>query len=138
MDPISQLSLAANILAVIDLGHKLFTAAAEIHRSATGTTARNTDLQVTAGKLQEATTKLAADNTKGHEALQHISSKCLQVSQKLLDISKSLHATRPGSLYDTAKVMLRAWRRSDEIADLRVTLGECRQQILLEMSILLR
>lgn len=142
MDPISQRSLAANILAVVDFGYKFISSAAEVYTSASGTTAQNDHILATVGKLEEASRCLSVSVTQPQSQddapLADISTKCLALSKKLLGIARSLQVKKQGSLRESLRVAFRAWRKKDEISDLKTTVNEYREQILLEISLLLR
>lgn len=140
MDPLSAFGFAANVMQFVELGCKLASAVVDIYHSADGTTAENTDVLVTMGRLEEASAELGAATKQvaGHQGLHSLCTQCRNLAQDLLQICGSLKAKKRGSTRESIRIAVRAWRKQDEIASIRKRLGEYRQQILLEISILMK
>jgi hypothetical protein len=139
MDPLTAFGLAANILQYIDFGYKLVKSAAEIHGSATGTKADNSDMIVTVGRLEEVSGKLKtpASPDPKYQALCILSQHCQNLSKELLNLSKSFTA-KPGSIRGSMKASINMWRKKDVVESIRSRLNEYRGQMLLEITVLLK
>jgi hypothetical protein len=92
------------------------------------------------GRLEEASAELGAATKQvaGHEGLHSLSTQCRSLAQDLLQICGSLKAKKLGSTRQSIRIAVKAWRKQDEILSIRKRLGEYRQQILLEINILMR
>lgn len=140
MDPLTAFGLAANILQFIDFGYLLISSAVEANSSVTGTTADNSDLLVTIGRLEEVSGQLktSAPPSSEHEALHRLSHSCQTLSEELLRILRSLRVDKRGSARQSLSVAWRTWRKQGKITSIRSRLDEYRSQILLEINLLLK
>jgi hypothetical protein len=139
MDPLTALGLAANILQFIDFSWTLVNSAKEVYGSKTGATRENSDLTNTISRLDDVTTELGtpASLDPQQQSLCMLSAQCQILSKELRDILVSLTA-RPDSKVGSARVAWKSWRKKDKITSLRGRLNEYRNQILLELAILLK
>ncbi|KAH6977383.1 hypothetical protein BKA56DRAFT_588189 [Ilyonectria sp. MPI-CAGE-AT-0026] len=140
MDPLSALGFAANILQFVDIGYKLVSSVIEVHNSVTGTTSDNFNVLDTVGNLENVSGRLRASTKQipDKEALYSLSVNCQALAEELLKICQSLKVKKPGSTRESISVAWKAWRKQDDMLSIRRRLDEYRQQILLEVNLLLK
>lgn len=140
MDPLSALGFAANILQFVDIGYKLVSSVIEVHNSVTGTTSENFNVLDTVGNLENVSGRLRASTKQipDKEALYSLSVNCQALAEELLKICQSLKVMKPGSTRESISVAWKAWRKQGDMLSIRRRLDEYRQQILLEINLLLK
>ncbi|KAL1966174.1 hypothetical protein VTN77DRAFT_4726 [Rasamsonia byssochlamydoides] len=120
MDPFTAIGLAGNIIAFIDFGFEVVSAAQEIYASKTGTTPENEHLDFLAGKVyslvislqnKKSTSQMTADERN----LNDLAVECTRLSRDLLDMLKDLKARKAGSIKESLRALWRSiWMKKEK------------------------
>ena len=138
MDPISAISLASNIIQLVDFGLKLSKTCCEIYQ--TGLSAANTDLRNDALSLQslgaavEASVQRSANPGRLGKRLQESAKRCAVAAGDLQAAISKLETTAGGKRSAVGRVVKTLWRK-DEIGRLQGLLKQ--EQALLDGSLLI-
>ena len=107
MDPFTCISLAGSIVAFVDFGLKIVSAAREMHSSASGATPENKDLESLTRKLKDLSVglncnKLSSQMTGDEISLNELAGEWVQLSQDLLWICSNNSSVQRRALYGRA------------------------------------
>ncbi|KAH7311150.1 hypothetical protein BKA65DRAFT_164399 [Rhexocercosporidium sp. MPI-PUGE-AT-0058] len=138
MDPLTTISLVANIVAFIDFGYKIVSVAREVHQSSTGTTSDNEDLEFLSTKLQGLAVDLKPGKpgsamTADELRLAELVDECQEVSTKLLGLLNSLKVKNPKLKRQVIATVFRNMRKTSEKEKLEGRLDRCQQQLHLQL-----
>ncbi|KAI0107083.1 hypothetical protein GGR51DRAFT_571307 [Nemania sp. FL0031] len=135
MDPISALSLAANIYAFVDAGFKVVYQFNDFRRNALNESRDNTERRIIAENLRDISSQLA---TEGPPFLVELGKNCSRLSQELLELLDKLTVKNPNSARERVGVIFRGWLRSPDIASLENRLETYRTQLIVSFLPILR
>lgn len=101
LDPLSSLSLASNIISVVDFASKIVKGSIEIHGSTDGATVRNKEVEAIALSLQTITQNLpksissssALRKTEDETALENLADKSKLLADELLGVLHDLKSS---------------------------------------------
>ncbi|KAK0735310.1 hypothetical protein B0T21DRAFT_411949 [Apiosordaria backusii] len=138
MDPLTSISLVANIAAFIDFGFKIVAAAREVKGSTTGTTATNVNAETLAISFQAIAanvkqTHLTGDSTPDEIRLIKLVDECQRLSEELLRLLGSLKVKKLGSRRHVLGIALRNFIKKSQRDELEARLDRCRNQLQLEI-----
>lgn len=138
MEPISALSVAANVAQFIELAFKAVHAAYEIAGSSNGMLAKHAETELIAQsttRLQENTVVLS-DASLDYDKLSRLDKSllplrksCLEVGNELLGLLNRLKASKPGRKWKSMKVALLALVKEGKMKELEGRLMNLQQQI---------
>jgi hypothetical protein len=84
MDPLTAISLASSIIAIVDFSFKIFNGAQEIYESGKGSTAENQSLERIIHEMQQLNSNLILPNTSSLQGNQRsIFSSCRRVPEHI-------------------------------------------------------
>lgn len=141
MDPILAVSLAANILAFIDLANKVVTGTYEVYQSTSGATEENAHVDTVVEDLREITANLTTavpGKSKNEIVLKDLASNCEIVSGKLQALLSTLKVSGNHTTWKSLVIKLRSLRKETDIARMEKQLSDYRAQILTRLTIMLR
>ncbi|KAK4198922.1 hypothetical protein QBC40DRAFT_88698 [Triangularia verruculosa] len=139
MDPLTSLSLVANIAAFVDFGFKIVAAARQVKSSATGTTTTNANAEVLTINLRAIAAKIkdsrfTGDSASNDPRLSSLVAECERLSEELLRLLSSLKAKKPGSRRHVLSIAFRNMMKRSERDELEARLDRCRNQLQLEIA----
>ncbi|KAK3690462.1 hypothetical protein B0T22DRAFT_193218 [Podospora appendiculata] len=143
MDPLSALSLACNILAVIDFSQKLVSGTYEIYSSSTGASNENEHLGRVTEDLKALVPQLkvpignASSATPDEIALAALAEKCADVSDELLALLGKLQA-KPNSKSASLRAGFRMMRKKGDLESLAKRIESYRGHILIRITSMMR
>jgi hypothetical protein len=146
-DAIAALSLASNVLQVIDFGSKFVSIAWKIYRSgksAVDSVDELADLQKINSNLYGLLDKLQApssgldDVSSDHHGIIHLATECSRLVQKLLGFFRSLGLGENGRKRDAIKAAFKIMWKEDDILAVQDAINEFRQQLTLNLLVSLR
>lgn len=117
MDPLTIVGLAASIVQLVDIGHKLVTGAKEVYDSTNGLLTSLEDMKLIADDIQNAATEI-----KGSPSFSKNERDVVNVAQRSLDLANELQQKlkrleiRPdrSRKVEAARVVLQSmWQRKD-------------------------
>lgn len=145
-EAVAALSLAANVLQMLDYGRQFVTAAYKISESGQegieGFTSLQTlckDLDVALRDLQTPTS--STSNTSlpnGNREIADLANDCAKLTQRLLDTLRQVGLPGSGRKRDAVKAAFRLLWNQDEIKALDAQLGEFRSQLTLRLLMSVR
>lgn len=135
MDPISALSLAANIYAFVDAGFKAVNQFNDFRHNALSETRDNTQCRIITTELMTAVHKLAAD---GPDSLKSIGESCSKLCIELIHLLDKLTVKDPDSVRGRLWIILKCYFRSSEVASMEDRLDTYRQQLMVTILGVLR
>ena len=144
-EAVAALSLAANILQVLDFGKQFTFAAWAIYRSGSGTINFLSDLQSTSSnlrpvlqELEESSRAPASSSTTSDNGILVLASKCSGVLNQMLESLASIGGLEKGRKRDAAKAAFKlVWKKGD-IEDLQKRLDQFRDELTLHLVVSLR
>ncbi|KAF6787568.1 hypothetical protein CSOJ01_15221 [Colletotrichum sojae] len=131
MEAIEAIGLASGIISFIDFSWSLITGAKKLHASGRGTTKENARISNIIKDLKNFTLELEPAQSGGskHErAIAALANECRELAEELIEILKKLKAKKD-SRWESLQVMWASMRQSDNIAEIKSRLGECRAEI---------
>ncbi|KAH7091669.1 hypothetical protein FB567DRAFT_279507 [Paraphoma chrysanthemicola] len=137
MEPIAALSLAANILQIIDFAASLVSTSQQIYEAGSSVKVREVELSVRDFNDLNKTLKswvrpdvhALGPLTKDQQDLEILALESEKVAQELLDALSGLRLYGPPSKFDSvARALKTAWNKR-KIDDIKHRLGELRQEI---------
>ncbi|KAK0666881.1 hypothetical protein QBC41DRAFT_145881 [Cercophora samala] len=139
MDPLTSISLVANIAAFVDFGFKIVSAAREVGSSTNGTTVTNVNAEVLTINFRTAIAKikdsrLIGDSESDGGRLIALVAECERLSDELLRLLDSLKAKKPGSRRHVFAIAFRNMMKRGEREALEARLDRCRNQLQLEIA----
>ncbi|KAK3319591.1 hypothetical protein B0T19DRAFT_269269 [Cercophora scortea] len=143
MDPFSALSLACNILAVIDFSQKLVSSTYQIYSSSTGVSDENEHLGRVTEDLRALVPQLkvpignAGSVTPEEAGLAALAEKCAEVSDELLALLEKLQA-KPNSKSGSLRAGFRMMRKKGDLESLAKRIESYRGQILVRITSMMR
>ncbi|KAF4456856.1 hypothetical protein F53441_1067 [Fusarium austroafricanum] len=141
MDPLTAISLVANIITFVDFGFKVVNDAGEIKESASGTTAENEHLNFLTTQIQGHTQALqmyvpVSTSNSDEQRLDELIRECQSLSGDLLKLLQTLQVNNSSkkSKRESISAAFRNFRKKDEKNDLLARLGRCQEQLHLQIS----
>lgn len=137
MDPFSAISLVASIIAFVDFGTELISAAREI--SITGMTKTNAQIEFLSTNMEALlidleTRKPASAMSVDELRLSKLAEECQGISQDLRKLLDKIRARDPKSKRQRfASIVKDVWMKNEK-QDLEDRLDKCRQQLHLQLS----
>ncbi|KAI1126841.1 hypothetical protein F5Y10DRAFT_203305 [Nemania abortiva] len=135
MDPVSALSLAANIYAFVEAGFKAVSLFNDIRRNGLRETRDNTERRAITEDLETISNELA---TQSSPFLKDVGENCSKLSKELLELLDKLIIKKPGSVRERVAVVYRSYRRSSDISSLESRLDTYRRQLMVNLLHTLR
>jgi hypothetical protein len=139
MDPFTAIGLAGNIIAFINFGFEVVSAARDIYGSNSGATSENKDLEFLTGKVNNLALSLQPKKSKSQMTddecnLNNLAVECTRLSHDLLDLLKGLKARKTGSTKESLRAVWRnAWKKKEK-TELEKKLESCRQLLHLQLT----
>lgn len=142
MDGLSALSLAANIIQVVDVSAKIIHGAQELYKSASGTSEENRSLESVIREMQQLTVKFeappAGQPDDDDKALRRLAAECKLLSDNLLDCLSDIVPKDPKSRRQvTLSALKNMWSVRDK-RELERRLDSCRSQLGLQLAYVIR
>lgn len=141
MDPISALSLAANVVQFVDCGFKFISTIIKIYQSATGSLVEHHELDAVVKNLRLQSTLIANQPMSGlsnNPAMASILESCVAVSSELQDeLSSITRSFKPGSTKSVTNSIIAAVRsmmKSNKIKELEVRFVRLREQLAFHLT----
>lgn len=139
MDPLTSISLVANVAAFVDFGFKIVSAAREVQSSTSGTTATNVNAEVLTINFRTVVANIKGSRLAGNSQLDEarlaaLVDECERLSDELLGLLDSLRARKPGSKRHVFVIALRNMMKRGEKEALEARLDRCRNQLQLEIA----
>jgi hypothetical protein len=143
MDPFAAIGLAGNIIAFLDFGFKLLSKSKDIYASASGALARHEDLALMTDNFRSMAKTIqisipSSSVTSEELALHRLAGECEVASTDLIKLLDELKAKNPRSKRESLSAAFREWRRRDKVKEVESKLDQCRQQLNLQITSLLR
>lgn len=143
MEALEAVGLAGNILTFIDFAYKLVTIGHSIHGSSSGATKSNEELAALSLHLDQAVTGLRSGKAANllsdeEKALNEVCAQCLELSGDLQGLLQDLRARNPRSKRDSLRAAFRDWKNKDKKSELEKRLDQCRGQVNLQVTSLMR
>ncbi|KAK4645806.1 hypothetical protein QC761_204800 [Podospora bellae-mahoneyi] len=139
MDPLTSISLVANVAAFVDFGFKIVSAAREVQSSTSGTTATNVNAEVLTINFRTVVANIKGSRLAGNSQLDEarlaaLVDECERLSDELLGLLDSLRARKPGSKRHVFVIAWRNMMKRGEKEVLEARLDRCRNQLQLEIA----
>lgn len=136
MDPLTAIGLASNIVSFIDFGAKVLSTAREIYNSTSGDTSSNRNYESVAHQLEKfAVDLLTADTFSGKEkALCALAQECRDLAIQIQDLLQKSRPKDPKSKRQVAWSTLKSLKYKEERLELQERLGNCRDQLALQLN----
>lgn len=137
-DPLSALSLACNVLQIIEYGAKILTKTAEYHSAADGAPSEQTTLRGVVQSLKGLNTELAAciplpsstSPVSGPKArLIAANNECLRLSNEFLELLDQLTVTKKHSVLESFRMSVKSMRYEEKVAAIKAAIGEARNNL---------
>lgn len=148
MDPLTALSLASNVIQVVDFSITLVSKGYEIYKSADGSLAENVDTEAVTNSLNMLTAKLRrplkhGPNTTGimsddDQSLMSLCEKCTNIADDLLAKFDRVKVTGKYRKWKSARQALKSVTSKSDLEQLTSTLQTYRSEITLHITISLR
>jgi hypothetical protein len=142
MEPLSALSLAVNIIQVIDFSAKVINTAVGIHHSTSGTTDKDQNLENVVREIQSLSNRLvppsAAPESEDEKALYRLAGECRSLSDQILELLRKIQPEDPKSKRQASISALRNIWSAKEKSELEGRLESCRNQLHLQLSFITR
>lgn len=145
MDPLTAIGLVANIIAFVDAGRNVVSAAKSIRDSASGATSANASLTSMTEQLSNSMSDLKLDaagvgKSDQEESLADLAVKTQEIGRELLDVLQSLRAKNPSSKRSVFKAAFKdvVGHKKVEVKELESRLTWCKQQVVIELAKLTR
>ncbi|KAL3482365.1 hypothetical protein BJX99DRAFT_252620 [Aspergillus californicus] len=131
MDPITAFSIAAGVIAFVDLTMTITKIAWEIHTSPTGGTAVNQDAYEMAERFQTAASDLQKLQLQKNVNTDWIGliTKCKEASKGLRDVLDKLKVKKTDSKIKKGWVVFRTVCKEEEVKEWKKRIGECRDEL---------
>ncbi|KAI4921490.1 hypothetical protein J4E85_008835 [Alternaria conjuncta] len=146
MEAIAGLSLAANILQVIDFTSKVLSTGNQIRQS--GSTVQNLDLERVVEDftaLNERITSCARPNpassgplAQDSQALEDLAAECTKIAQELIATLESLQCSKDAARYKTILSALKASWKAKKIEDIKSRLQMMRDELQFRILVSIR
>lgn len=139
MDPVSALSLAANVVQFVDFTWKLLSATRSIYHSPSGSTAEHEDLYHLSSDLIAIDNDLTALAAPGAipESLRLLSGRCKEIAAELLGILENLQTSNPHRKWKSFVQALRSVYKKGDIENLARRLERLQTETQMRISIIL-
>ena len=128
VDPFTALGVAGNIINLVDFAWKLFSGAYAIYRSESGTSDKNSVLEVLARDVSLLSGAVIAEEAHSQD-LQILATESKRVAKQILGALETLKVNGPNSRWASLKVALKEIWNHREIDDLETTLSRLQAQI---------
>lgn len=140
MDPLTTISLVANIVAFVDWGTKVVRGTREIYGSATGTLPGNQAQETLVRETHGFITRLRIPNGTAEEekSLVLLADECCCLAHAILDKLQSIKPSKPHSKLSAFWSALKSDGEQDELSVLEARLDQCRNQLSLQMNVMTR
>lgn len=142
MDPVSALGLAAAIVQLLDFAGKVTNGARQIYISGADAPAVDADVGTCALELDALCNRLKTSHlvpqTPDDKALCRLASRCSAISKELSDFLKSIKAKNPDKRWQCFLSSVKSQLRKSQRDDLLTRLSECRAQLTIQLSRLIR
>jgi hypothetical protein len=142
------IGLAGNIVQFLDLGTILLLKGQELYKSADGALKENLEIEKLASEVKSLSQKLTSethcrflsDSTTEHTvAIRKLANTSHGLAEELLDILRSLKIDKKKiKRWDSFKKSFRSVMKKDKIRDLERRLGNIREEICLQLVVLLK
>ncbi|KAK4170002.1 hypothetical protein QBC43DRAFT_40063 [Cladorrhinum sp. PSN259] len=152
MDALAALGLAAAVVQFTDFGVRLLTDSVHVYRSATGQTSQHVELGAICDDLSQLAKRIELQSstyngvkrklTEAEEDLLRLAQKCQNITSELSNSLSRLRASRGSTgkinlVKESVAVALRTYQSKEQIASLRGSLHDIRQQMMMaSLSIL--
>jgi hypothetical protein len=142
MDPLTAISLASSVVQFVDYSTKVIHGAVEIYGSVSGTTEQNQRLETITGELQALSLKLVlpdgVQQSDDERALSRLAAECDIVSKQILDLLKKIKPKDLESKRQSVWAAIKSKWSDREKQELEERLNNCRSQLGLQLTFLLR
>ncbi|KAI2627376.1 hypothetical protein GGS26DRAFT_599295 [Hypomontagnella submonticulosa] len=138
MAELAAIGLAASILQFIDIGYSIVSSATEAYGSVSGMSTETSNLLITIRSLKQVSAQLQSTSLTmpEHASLRELSAQCQDLSEELIHILRSLRVKKKGSVRESLRVAFKSWQNQSKIKSIHKRLGDCREQIQLELILL--
>ena len=140
LDPITALAIAGNVAQFIDFGLKATSKAREIHRSASGATGENEDLEVIANDLVAVNAQLytSVGSDGAAEALEELCRKCAKSGDELIKALESFKVEGKKTKWKSARKALKALWGREAVEEMKSRILEFREELKLHLLVRLK
>ena len=145
MEPLTSLSLAANILQFIEFGCKLFLTTREIY--ATGNTTEHAHLESITDNLREISDRLKSpdelqlsNDVPGEKQLREIAAECYVVATQLSDALKMLKSkNNHGKKWESfVQALSLLWKEKGRVNAMKEKLESLRLELITNIAIIIK
>jgi hypothetical protein len=135
LDPITALGIASNVAQFIDLGLKATSKAREIHRSASGMTAENADLELVAKDLRAVSAQLytSVGSDGNREALEDLCQKSAKTADELISALASFKVKGQKTRWKSARKALKVLWGREGVEEIKARLLGFRSELKLHL-----
>lgn len=143
MEAVTALSLASAVVQLVDFGGRVFSASAEIRKSATGLTneledieATSTDLQALARTFELGSGTPSANSSDAEKSLSDLARTCATLTADLLGAVSKIKVAQSGKheRWRTLRQAFRALLKNDEIRALARRLEALKSELVLRLA----
>ncbi len=147
MDPLTSLSLASNVIQIVDFSTQLVSKGYKIYKSADGTLAENLDAEAVTNSLKTLSGKLqgSIENNRNSEGLSdddqrliNLCTKCQDLASELLTKLDRVKVTGKNLKWKSARQALKSVCKKEDLDQLVSRLESYRSEINLHITISLR
>lgn len=141
MEAVAAIGLASSILTFVDFSSKVISGTSQIYKS--GSTPENAHIGKMVEGLRDAAEALCRDTpdtgSRHEQALKTLAGDCHSLGQDLIRLLETVKSTGPKTpLWKEARLALRSVRMRDQIKELDERLSGYREQMILQLHMILR
>lgn len=138
MEPLAALSLASNVIQVVDFSIRVVSKSSELYRSGNGQLVQHTDISTTSSDLNRLTSRLSASIAdpsvhtvlnEDEQALYVLCKGCIDVSTELEEGLNKLQVFGTPSKWKSLRKALKTIWTKEHILELRLRLSDYRDQL---------
>lgn len=135
MDPLSALSVACNVLQLVELGGKLVSTAFEAHNSATGQSVDNAFIDERTQELQacmgEMKSSLLSRSSQLDQTIQRLAGRGEEITKELIALLQYVRARSPGKMWSSLAAAFRQMKKDSQIKTLTARLDKLQKDLSL-------
>jgi hypothetical protein len=142
MDPMTAIGLTSAIVQFIDYSTRLVDAASDIHRSASGTSLENQNIEFVMSELKALSLRLdpprTGQPTDDEQALCRLAAECRILSDQILSLLEKIKPRNPKSKRESFWSAIKTMWNDREMKELVQRVQNCRSQLELQLNFLMR
>ena len=146
LEALAAIGLAGNVVQFVSFSMQLFSTASSIQRSCVGSVQGHQDVETITQKLQQCCERIASAHSsedqqlelQHHQSLVKLAGECEAAAIELISAIQQLKAKKPNSKWSSFMAALATIWQQSQINDMEKRLDSYRQQLNLELALLLR